>query len=141
MSGALALIDLEKELLQAPQVPCPTTHHFGRGVYMREMSAPAGTLILGHAHKYEHMCILLKGGLRVLNQDGTTSDLYAPFIFNANPGRKLALTLSDVSFMNVHPNEDEERDIEKLEERWVTKSDVWSEHQLTAGIAKLKGDV
>ncbi len=120
--------DIEKELLSQPQVECPVTHHFGGGIYMREMSAPAGTLLLGHEHKGEHMCVLLKGSLRLQNENGTTSDITAPITFVAPAGRKLALTLEDVSFLNIHPNTEEERDIEKLEERWVTKSE---HYQLT----------
>ena len=140
---ALALThnEIESNLLALPQVECPIAHHFGGSIYMREMSAPAGTVILGHEHKHPHMCVLLKGSMRVQNENGTTSDLTAPLTFEAKPGRKLALTLTDVVFLNVHPNEDEERDITKLEERWITKSEGWTAQQLTAATKVLTGEL
>jgi hypothetical protein len=136
-AAALDMVSIEQALLQQPQVDCPITHHFGGGVYLREMFAPAGTIILGHEHTGEHMCILLKGSMRILNENGTTSDITAPMTFVGRPGRKLALTLEDVVFMNVLPNTDNETDVDKLEARYVRKSSTWTEHQLEAGIKSL----
>jgi hypothetical protein len=136
----LALQDLEQKLLAHPQVECPVTHHFGGGIYLREMFAPAGTLVLGHEHVGDHMCILLKGKMRILTPDGdAVKEIAAPLIFTASAGRKLAIALEDTVFINVFPTE--ETDPEKCEAIFVKKSEVWTEHQLKAASAKLiKGE-
>ncbi len=126
---------VEAALLTQPQVPCPVTHHFGGGIYLREMFAPAGTLILGHEHRGEHMCVLLKGSMKILGDEGQVRTIHAPLIFTAPAGRKLALTLEDVTFMNIHPAE--KTDPEVLEERFVRKSEVWTNSQLREAGAQL----
>lgn len=138
MSALELLPKLEVELLKQPQVECPITHHFGGGIYMREMFAPAGTLLLGHEHLGDHMCLLLKGRMRILGADGTTHEITAPMTFVGKAGRKLALTLEDVVFMNIHPTE--ETDPAKAEELFVRKSEGWTEHQLEAGAKLLQGE-
>ena len=47
---------LEIETARVPQVDCPTVHRFAGGVYFRETSAPAGTLVttkIATAHRTE----------------------------------------------------------------------------------------
>ena len=120
--------ELEKRMLQQPQVECPINHVFLPGIYMREMHAPAGTLLLGHEHKTKHTCLLLKGCLQFRNENGTSTVLEAPMIFEGKPGRKAALALTDVVFCNLHATE--ETDVAKIEEQLITKSETWKAHQL-----------
>ena len=115
--------EIEKEFLKQPQVPCPVIHRFGPGVYIREVTIPAGTLAIGHHQNFEHMNILLKGRVTVLNDDGTTSDLAAPMMFVGKPGRKIGYIHEDMVWLNVYPTE--ETDVEKLEGHFITKSDEW----------------
>jgi hypothetical protein len=44
--------EFECRLIDFPQTDCPVTHHFGPGVYIREVKIPAGSLVLGHKHQY-----------------------------------------------------------------------------------------
>ncbi len=120
--------EMETALLNIEQVECPITHHFGGGIYMREMFAPAGTLMIGHDHKTEHVCILLKGTLRFANANGTISELTAPATFVAGTGRKLVIALEDIVFMNVHPTKSQ--DLAEIEEQFIVKSEAWTNHQI-----------
>lgn len=129
------IASIEQAMLKAPQVECPITHHFGGGIYLREMFAPAGTLLLGHEHKGDHMCVLLKGSMRIFG-DGIPCEITAPMIFMARAGRKFALTLEDTVFANIHPTE--ETDPAKCEELFVTKSDAYLE--VTSELPKLQGE-
>lgn len=118
---------LEKEMLKLPQAEWTVNNHFGPGVYVREMVVPAGTIIVGHEHKHSHLNIMLKGRMKLLNQDGTYSDLVAPFMFVAGPGRKAAYCVEEVVWLNIHPNIENETDVEKLEDYWIVKSEAWKE--------------
>lgn len=127
----LAPIDLtdqvEAKLLELPQVDCPVLHHFGPGVYIREVRMPAGSLILGHRHRNAHTNILVQGRLKFLNEGGEVVELVAPAVLTSNPGRKLAYIIEDTVWQNVYATE--EKDVEKLEAVLLDKSDAWLEHE------------
>jgi hypothetical protein len=118
---------IEAKLLELPQVDCPVLHHFGPGVYIREVRMPAGSLILGHRHKNTHTNILVSGRLKFLNEGGEVAELVAPVVITSNPGRKLAYIIEDTVWQNVYATE--ERNVEKLEEMLLDKSDAWIEHK------------
>lgn len=114
---------LEAELLQLPQVECPVIHHFGPGIYIREVTIPAGALAIGHAQKFEQLNIMLKGRLVVLDAAGNPRELVAPLIFVGPPGRKVGYVLEDVVWQNVYATD--ERDIDVLEATYLDKSATW----------------
>lgn len=130
---AVKIERLEASMLALPQVECPVDHFFASGVYVRQMTAPAGTLIVGHEHRTEHVCILLKGSMMVATADGVTT-VSAPLTFIAKPGRKVAIVLEDIVFQNVHATE--EHDLEKIEAQVIVKSDAWTERQENAKLAE-----
>ena len=61
---------LESHMLEHPQVDCPVVHHFGPGIYVREVHLPKGALALGHAQRYEHLNIMLQGKVAMPSPDG-----------------------------------------------------------------------
>lgn len=117
---------LEKETLVKEQVECPVTHRFGPGIYIREVFMPAGSFVIGHYHKTEHLNIMLKGRLTLVGKDGKWEDVTAPVTFTAKEGRKIAFIREDVVWQNVFATE--ETDLEKLEEKYLTKSITFTEH-------------
>lgn len=119
-----SLDQIEAMMLAAPQIDCPVQHHFGPGIYMREAFLPAGTYIMGHAHKDEHMNIMLKGKMAVI-VNGETKVIEGPYIFTGQPGRKFAYIIEDTVFLNAYATD--ETDVEKLEEMYVDKSDAWND--------------
>lgn len=115
---------LEGAMLALPQVDCRTEHFFGPGLYIRQITIPAGALVVGHAHKTEHVNIMLKGRVTIATPEGVAT-LSAPLVFIAPPGRKVALAHEETVWQNVHATD--ERDLDKLEELFVEKSDTWNE--------------
>jgi len=115
----------EREALALPQVECPLVHHFGPGIYIREVTIPAGTFVVGHRHKQETLNILQSGRLVLMTDDGTR-EMRGPYLFTSPPGRKVAYAATDVVFQNVFATE--ERDIAKLEAMFVEKSEQWLAH-------------
>jgi len=126
MAVATSLDDIEAMMLAAPQIDCPVAHHFGHGIYMREVFMPAGTYIMGHAHRHEHMNIMLKGKMAVI-VNGEAKVIEGPYIFTGQPGRKFAYIIEDTVFVNAYATE--ETDVDKLEEMFVDKSDAWKSAQ------------
>jgi len=130
-AGALALAqfegpdDAERQLLTQPQTELPLAHHFGPGIYIREMYAPAGTLVVGHRHKGAMTNILLKGALLLAGPNGLQR-IDAPALFVSPPGRKMAYVLEDMIFQNVMATE--LTDLDQIEDAFIEKSQAWLDH-------------
>lgn len=118
---------LEAAFLQAPQEECPVHHHFGPGVYIREVVLPAGSYIIGHRHNSPHLNIMLEGRLTLINADGTRAELRAPQTFVSGAGRKIAYIHETVRWQNVYATE--ETDVETLETQLLDKSLAYEEAQ------------
>jgi len=119
------LLELESHMLSLPQVECPVVHHFGPGIYIREVTLPVGILAIGHTQKYDHMNIMLSGSVAMLDEDGRVKILKAPIISVGKPGRKVGVILETCIWQNVYPNPNNEKDIDVLETKWLDKSNTW----------------
>jgi hypothetical protein len=120
---------LEAHMLALPQAECPVVHHFGPGIYVREVTLPAGTLAIGHAQRFEHLNIMLTGSVAMLDDNGQTKILKAPMIFVGKPGRKVGFVLETCVWQNVYATD--ERDIDKLEAIFLDKSETWQAYHAT----------
>ena len=121
---------LENHMLQLPQVECPVVHHFGPGTYIREVTLPAGAIAIGHAQRFEQLNIMLTGKVAIITSDNETKVLEAPMIFVGPPGRKVGYVIETCTWLNVYATD--ERDIDKLEEMFLDKSESWKEHAASA---------
>ena len=118
---------LGKALLETEQREISTIHRFGGGLYIREAHYPKGTLVVGLEHVSEHMNVLLKGSLQVIDTNGAPQILTAPHMFVAKAGSKLGLTLEDVVWQNIYVSNS--TDVEYLESTLFIIPDDLKEHQ------------
>lgn len=121
------VLHLESAFLKEEQVDCPVTHHFGPGVYIREVVLPAGAYIIGHAHKDTHLNVMLEGRLTIIKEDGTRRELAAPQTFVSGPGRKIAYIHETVRWQNIYATP--ETDVDALETLLFDKSAAFVESQ------------
>lgn len=119
--------NLEKHFLNEKQADCPVTHIFAPNIYIRQVAIPAGTFSIGHYQTTEHLNIMLKGRVTMVNEDGSHTELIAPQTFVAKPGRKIGYIHEDMVWQNVYSTN--ETDVEKLETMFLLKSITWQEHQ------------
>ena len=118
--------DLTRTLLAMPQVKCEVIHRFAPGLYIRELSMPAGVMAVGHRQRFEHLNVLLKGRVTVMNDDGTTTELVAPMMFVGKPGKRVGIVTEDMVWQNIYATN--ETDVEKLEAMFLDKDDLWRDH-------------
>ena len=109
---------LRRELSGQPQTECPVNHHFGPGIYIREVVMPAGTVVVGKYHRHDHLCNMIEGRMIVVGEDGERKEVVAPAVFMAKKGRKTAYILETVRFQNIFSTD--ETDVEKLEHMLVS---------------------
>lgn len=114
---------IERVMLEHDQMDCPVIHRFGPGVYIREITMPAGAFVVGAHHKEEHLNVMLKGRVTVLNENGTTTELVAPMVFLGKPGKKVGYVHEEVVWQNIYATD--ETDVEALEARYVIKGTAW----------------
>lgn len=97
-----------------------TSHHFCAGLYARELFVPAGVVAIGKTHAQQNLFFLLKGTALIDTPNGPV-EITGPFMSVTQPGTKRAVyAVTDCTFMNVHPNADDERDLIALEQRYIT---------------------
>ena len=118
------VVSLEKQMLESdnPLIvkgnsdSFPLTRSFSEGVYIREMSMLKGGVVIGKIHNKSHTWFLMKGKLKIANEDGVVT-YSAPTYVNASAGAKrVIMAIEDSVFVNVHPNPKNLRDTKKLEE-------------------------
>lgn len=112
--------------LKSLREECKVFHHFGPGFVIREMHIPAGTFVIGHAHKTPLANMLVRGLIRVCSE-GHWSTMEAPMFFVGSPGRKAALALTDTIWQNILVTD--ERDPAKIEQLFVEHSPEWTAAQ------------
>ena len=114
---SLALRDkvslLEDEMRKHEQIEIPLRHYFSPGVYAREITIPAGTLLTGRVHLFSQLNILSGGEISVLTQDGMKR-VCAPFTVVSPPGTKrIAYAHTECTWTTILATE--EKDPDKIE--------------------------
>jgi hypothetical protein len=107
---------LESYLREFPQVEIKAEHKFAPGLYIRQITIPAGVLATGAACKEEHFSVMVSGRMSVL-ADGAIRDIAGYHDWIAPAGvKRVGIAVEDTVWFTVHPNPTNERDIAKLED-------------------------
>jgi hypothetical protein len=123
--ATLGASGLEKLCLPLPQRQCGVIHRFGPGICIREVTIPADTFAIGHVQKFDHMNVMLSGRVTMVNDDGSTQEVCAPFMSVGKPGRKIGYVHEDMTWLNVYATD--LRDAEAVEAHFVEKSQAWQD--------------
>ena len=82
---------------------CPVQHHFAPGAYGREMTLPAGLVVVGKIHKHAHLNVISKGRVQVFTEQDGVLELAAPCTFVSSPGTKRVVhVLEETVWTTVH---------------------------------------
>ena len=110
-----AILRLQEALLPVQcEMPEPV-HHFARGMYGRELTLPAGAVVVGKIHKHEHLLMVLKGRATVVSEFGR-QEVLAGWISVSLPGTKRAVySHEDTTFVTVHLNPTDTHDLHAVE--------------------------
>lgn len=120
------IFSVEDYLKQQPQVSIPVQHYFSQGVYAREITIPADTILTGDIHKFTQLNILSKGRMHVYTEDGI-KEVEAPFTVVSPPGTKrIAYTITECVWTTIHGTE--ETDVEIIRNQFILKDEAeWLE--------------
>jgi hypothetical protein len=75
--------------------------------------------VISKTHRKENFLLLVAGEALITTPDGTVR-VAAPHMVLTAPGVKRAVfAVTDLVLLTIHPNPDNERDMKKLEERFI----------------------
>ena len=100
------------------------THHFAKGVYVRELLIPKGTVLVGKRHKHECINIMLSGDITIYDEGGEQR-FNKPFITVAPAGtQKAGVANEDTIWLNIHGTESTDLDVIEKEVIEPTENDI-----------------
>lgn len=109
------IIRLQEAMLpQQCEQPEPT-HFFAPGMYLRELTVPAGMLLVGKTHKHAHFLVVTKGRAEVISEFGRTIVQPGHISVSQAGVKRIVLALEDTQFITVHLNPSDTQDLSVVE--------------------------
>lgn len=106
---------------ELPLLEGDVINHHSYGVYGRELRVKAGSVVVGHIHKFENMNVLLEGEMSVTTDQGLKR-VGPGFLVVSPPGTKrAAYAHTDCRWLTVHGTH--ETDIEKIEQQFIVHTE------------------
>ena len=98
------------------------SHHFGAGVYAKETRIPAGSILVQHKHKHDHLSVLASGSVELV-VDGIKSVIHAPACLTIEANKHHGVkSLTDVVWYCIHATEC--TDMDEIDEVLIVPGDV-----------------
>ena len=98
-----------------PPGDCGLKHSFPDGMYVRQVTMPAGSIVTSRIHKFENPFFILSGCVIVLSEHEGAVTYGTGDSGITKPGtRRFLLNLEDTTWSTVHINPDNSRDTEMI---------------------------
>ena len=98
-------------------------HHFGTGVYGRELFIPAGEVIVSKIHKGKTFNIIAKGRISVIDPEKGFNTYEALTTFVSSPmTKRVVIAHEDTVWITTHANENNSEDLLEIEEKTIAKN-------------------
>ncbi len=116
------LFIIEEGLKKFPQVDVPERFLFAKGICVKEVILPKGSLIISRVHRHSGITIISKGDVSVLcDEKEGWKRIKAPCTFESPAGTKRALYMHEETvWANMLATD--ETDLDKLKEEWTIGS-------------------
>ena len=97
----------------------PLKHSFGKGLYIREVTAPSTAMIITKIHKEDHPYFVMEGVCSVMTEEGVVK-IEAPYHGITKAGTKRAVYVHEKTvWVTVHATD--KTDLEEIEEEIIAK--------------------
>lgn len=98
-------------------------HHFGTGVYGRELFIPAGEVIVSKIHRGKTFNIIAKGRISVIDAERGFNTYEALTTFVSSPmTKRIVIAHEDTVWITSHANENNSEDLLEIEDKIVAKN-------------------
>lgn len=93
---------------------CVLRHAFCDGMYVREFTMPAGSIILSRIHRFEHVFVIRTGAVRVITHDADKEYVAGDMGITLPGTQRILLNHQQTTWVTIHRNPDNIRDPEVL---------------------------
>lgn len=101
----------------------PLRHIFTPGIYTREITLPAGVVLVGKIHRERHVNFISRGRVQVYTEQGGLEELIGPLTMVSEPGTKRVVhVIEETVWTTIHHNPTDETDLDKLEDIVIVPS-------------------
>lgn len=110
----------------------PIKHYFAPDIYVREMHAPAGSLIIGEMHKTEHLCTVLSGSAIVYSEYGNVEIKAGQTFLSPKGAKRLFAIQEDLVFQTIHHTK--LTDLNQIRKELIVPDEDVEQFRLTNGL-------
>lgn len=99
-------------------VEIPLEAFFTNGLYSRRVILPKDSMTISAIHATEHQFFVMSGAVIVWSENEGCVTYVGPCHGVTTPGtRRVLMAIDDTVWVTIHPNPDNERDVDKLMQR------------------------
>lgn len=109
------IVRLQEAMLSKQCEQPEPTHFFAPGMYLRELTVPAGMLLVGKTHLHAHFLVVTKGRAEVISEFGRTVVKPGHISVSQAGVKRVVLALEDTQFITIHLNPSDTQDLEVIE--------------------------
>lgn len=109
------IVRLQEAMLSHQTEQPEPTHFFAPGMYLRELTVPAGMLLVGKTHLHAHFLVVTKGRAEVISEFGRTIVESGHISVSQAGVKRVVLALEDTQFITIHLNPSDTQDLEVIE--------------------------
>lgn len=109
------IVQLQEAMLSHQTEQPEPTHFFAPGMYLRELTVPAGMLLVGKTHLHAHFLVVTKGRAEVISEFGRTVVEPGHISVSQAGVKRVVLALEDTQFITIHLNPSDTQDLEVIE--------------------------
>ena len=120
------IVDLQNAMIDsglAVKLPEPT-HFFAKGMYMRELTVPAGIRLVGKIHLHEHFLIVTKGKAEVISEFGRETVEAGHLSISPAGVKRVVVALEDTQFVTIHLNREDSQDLAVIEAEHIEPEEL-----------------
>lgn len=124
------ILQLEAAMIQIPESynmeqfnPGKIKHHFGSGVYGRELFIPAGNVIVSKIHRGKTLNVIAQGRISVIDPEKGFNTYEAPYVFVSSPmTKRIVIAHEDTLWITSHANPNDVEDLLEVENITIAKN-------------------
>ena len=113
----------------------PITHNFSDGLYMRQMTMKAGSMVISAMHHTNHFWFLLSGKVDVVADEENVEHTAPCWSYSLKGTKRLIKCIEDCVWVNIIANPTDTRNMGKIEksffsitlEEYNKKEKLWQE--------------
>lgn len=139
ISKVTSVVELEKMLSEYDQIEIPTEHIFAGGVYIRQITIPKDSFLIGKRHRHATCDVMLTGRMALYNGFGKDPITVEAPIITESPAykKKMGYAYEETVWLNAFPTNS--KDIDTIEKDIFISEEAFEDYEDFKNIIKLYG--